>query len=94
MDVVRMLLERDDVNPDSVGPDGRTPLMYAAIYGREEIVRILLETRVIDPLRVGASGRMAVDHVGYGHCGIAKFLIVWLVERMTNISNDGVQDSL
>ena len=92
MDVARMLLERDDVNPDSVGPDGRTPLMYAAIYRREEIVRILLETRVT-PLWVDASGRMTIDHAGYGHCGIAKLLIMWH-ERTTSISNEGVQDSL
>ena len=55
--VVKMLLEWDDVKPDTVGRFGETPLLKAAAeghegetilfgaasWGQEEIVKILLE---------------------------------------------------
>ena len=40
--VVRILLRRDNVNPDKPDNGGRTPLMCAAWNGHEEVVRMLL----------------------------------------------------
>ena len=44
-----MLLEREDVQPDSRDNDGRTPLSWAVGNGRLQVVRSLLESGKIDP---------------------------------------------
>ena len=36
-----MLLERNNVNPDSAGKSGRTPLSWAGMLEREKIMRML-----------------------------------------------------
>jgi hypothetical protein len=41
--VVRLLVERDDVEADSKDEDGQTPLSYAAAHGHEAVVRLLVE---------------------------------------------------
>ena len=43
--VARMLLERDDVSPDSVDKNGRTPLSWAAEKGHNAIGGMLIERR-------------------------------------------------
>jgi len=43
---VRILLRREDVNPDQEDPSGRTPLSWAAGNGRERVVRMLFEQDV------------------------------------------------
>jgi len=63
---VEMLLERDDVNPDSLDSDGDTPLICALLNGNEEIVRMLLGTGRVDLGRVDASGRPVVDQFLHG----------------------------
>ena len=48
--VVKMLLERGDVNPDQ--PDttyGATPLTWAVVNGHERIVKMLLEREDLNP---------------------------------------------
>ena len=39
---MRLLLARDDVNPDKREDYGTTPLQRASINGHEEVVRLLL----------------------------------------------------
>jgi len=41
-EVVKMLLERDDVNPSKAGRYGQTPLWCAAQNGHEGVVKMLL----------------------------------------------------
>jgi hypothetical protein len=41
--VVRLLVERDDVEADSKDENGRTPLWWAAERGHEAVVRLLVE---------------------------------------------------
>ena len=53
--VMKMLLEREDVNPnqalyvDRVMPCLMTPLFVAAVMGREGVVKMLLERKDLDP---------------------------------------------
>ena len=66
--VIRMLLERDDVDPDIVDKDGRTPLSWAAEKGREAVVRLLLERGDVDPNSVDKDGQMPlVNAFSGGH---------------------------
>jgi len=46
---VKLLLERNEIDPESRGNSGRTPLSYIAGHGSEWIVKILLERREADP---------------------------------------------
>lgn len=55
--IVRMLIERGNVNPDSVGECGRTPLSRAAQGGHKTIVRTLLERDNVNPDSVDTFGR-------------------------------------
>ena len=65
---VKMLLERNDVNPDKADKGGRTPLSWAASYGYEEIVEILLERNDVNPDTQDERGRTPFSWaVIYGH---------------------------
>ena len=56
-EVVRELLEQDEVNPNAADQDGQTPLSRAACNGYEGVVRILLERDDVDPVRADENGR-------------------------------------
>ena len=47
--VVRLLLTRDDINPDKPDNDGRTPLWAASYHGDEGVVKLLLARDNINP---------------------------------------------
>ena len=46
---MKILLEREDVNPDRLDNRGRTPLWLAAKNGREGVVKLLLEREDVSP---------------------------------------------
>lgn len=46
---MKVLVEREDVNPDGSGGFGQTPLCLAAGNGRERIVKLLLERQDVYP---------------------------------------------
>ena len=54
--VVKMLLERDDVNPNTTDSYGKTPLSIAARKGHERVVKMLLERVDINPNTVTNHG--------------------------------------
>ena len=54
--VVKILLGRDDVNPDEPNGDQRTPLYCAAHNGHEEVVKILLGRDDVDPNKQDVGG--------------------------------------
>ena len=55
--VVKILLSRDDVNPDQRGMYNRTPLWGAAFYGHEGVVKMLLGRHDINPDTPDGSNR-------------------------------------
>ena len=77
-EVIKLLLERKDVNPDQASPeDGRTPLLWAAMHGREGVVKMLLERENVNPDQVdtGYGQTPLLWASGNGHEGVVKMLL-------------------
>ena len=55
-EVVKILLERDDINPEKPSESGHTPLCYAAEGGHEGVVELLLERDDVNPEKPGEWG--------------------------------------
>jgi len=49
--LVKLLIEREDVNPNHADKDDQTPLSWAAGGGHEGVVKLLLEREDVDPNR-------------------------------------------
>ena len=47
---MKILLAREEVNPDKPDYFGLTPLMHTALSGREEVVKILLGWEEVNPM--------------------------------------------
>jgi len=90
--MVKMLLEREDINPNQADKYlGVTPLICATDNGHEGVVKILLEREdispdVSDPLFEATPLSLAADN---GHVGIVKLLL----EREDVNPNQQVHDS-
>jgi len=74
--VVKILLGRDDVNPEKSDNGGRTPLGLAAIYGCEGVVRILLERDDVNPENPNDGGQTPLSCAAInGHEEVVKILL-------------------
>jgi len=77
-EVVKILLEREDINPNQAGTDyGRTPLAWAAERGHEGVVRILLEREGVDPNQVDINYGQTplLWAANNGHEGVVRILL-------------------
>jgi len=75
-ETVRILLGRNDVNPDRADKRGRTPLSWAAEYQREESVRMLLERNDVNPHSPDKSGRTPLSWAAeYGREECVRMLL-------------------
>jgi len=74
--VVKMLLEREDVNPDAGTIYGRSPLSWAAKSGHEGVVKMLLEREDVNPNQADRIyGQTPLSRAaGSGHEGVLKTL--------------------
>ena len=73
--IVKILLGRGDVNPDSARQDGQTPLWWAAENGHEMVVKQLLEWNDVNSDTRDKHGRTRVlQAVVKGHKIIAGLL--------------------
>ncbi|RPA93307.1 ankyrin [Choiromyces venosus 120613-1] len=74
--MVKFLLEREDVNPDSSNELGRTALSWAAQEGWGRIVKLLLERGDVNPDSFDKDGRTPLSHAaGRGAEGVVKLLL-------------------
>ena len=76
--VVKVLLGREDINPDQADARyGRTPLLWAASHGSEGVVKLLLELEDVDPNAVDSRlGRAPLSlAAGEGYEGVVKILL-------------------
>ena len=76
-EVVKMLLEREDINPDQPDIDGgRTALSWAAENGHEGIVKMLLEREDVNPDRDIRFGKAPLSWAAWnGHEGVVKIFL-------------------
>jgi len=61
-EVVKMLLGREEVDPDESNNYGQTPLFYAAAEGNDEVVKILLGREGVNPDRPDNGGRTPLSY--------------------------------
>ena len=72
---MKLLLRRNDVNPDEPDTYGRTPLWWAVYNGNEEVVKILLERDDINPNKPDEYGQTPLQQaVEKGHAGVIALL--------------------
>ena len=75
-EVVTILLERDDVNPDKSDDYGRTPFWGAVLNGHEGVVEILLGRNDVNPDAQDIDGRTPLCCAAQnGHEGFVKMLL-------------------
>ena len=77
-EVVKMLLEQKDVNPDQENTKyGWTPLLWAACYGNEGVVKMLLERDDVNPDQADTEDGFTplLSAARYGHSGVVKMLL-------------------
>ena len=74
--VVKILLERDDVNPEKLGEYEKTPLCYAAENGHEGLVKILLGRDDVNPEKSDKGWQTPLLCAAQnGHEGVVKILL-------------------
>jgi len=75
--VVKLLLGRKDVKPDSSDKSGRTPLLWAAENGQEGIVKLLVGRKDVNPETPDTEyGRTPFSWAARnGHEGVVKLLL-------------------
>ena len=69
---MKILLERDEVNPGKPDNEGRTPLLSAACNGHVAIVQILLERSKVGPGKPDSDCRTPL-YVEFGSKGGLRF---------------------
>jgi len=75
-EAVKILVEREEVNPDKADKWGITPLSDAASNGHEGVVKILLEREEVNPDKPNDSGRTPLSYAAKnGHEGVVKILL-------------------
>jgi len=74
--VVRLLLTRDDINPDKPDNNGRTPLSWTSQTGHEGVANLLLARDDINPNKADNNGGTPLLWASYyKHEGVAKLLL-------------------
>jgi len=76
LDVVKLLLRREDVLPDNPDDKNRAPLSWAARNGHDEVVKLLLGQEGVGPNNSDSDGRTPLSWAaGNGHDGTVGLLL-------------------
>jgi len=76
VDVVKILLGREEVDPDKLDIDGHTPLSLAAWGGHEGVVKILLGREEVNPDKPNNNGQTPLSLAAWdGHEGVVRILL-------------------
>ena len=62
VEVVEILLGREDISPDRPGDEARTPLSHAALNGHERVVEMLLRQKEVNPDKPDNFGRTPLSY--------------------------------
>ena len=74
--VIRLLLEREDVDPDHHNKDGHAALAHAVFEGHEGVVKLLLEREDVDPNRPDENNITPLHWAAaWGYEGVVKLLL-------------------
>jgi len=74
--MVELLLEQEDIEPDTEIKDGRTVFSFAAELGNEDAVKLLLERGDVNPDSMDSNGRTPLSFAaGEGQEGVVKLLL-------------------
>ena len=74
--IVKMLLDRKEVDPDSRDESYRTPLLEAALGGHEGVVRLLLDRKEVNPDSRDKGGQTPLSEAAKnGHEGVVRLLL-------------------
>jgi len=88
--VVKLLLARDDVDPDKPDNNGQAPLWRASSYGHEGVVRLLLPRDDVNPDRLDNEGRTPLWVASrWGQEGAVKLLLARDHVNPNQLDNDG-----
>ena len=89
-EVAKILLGREEVNPDKPDVEGLTPLSLAAWNGHERMVGILLGREEVNPDKPGNYGRTPLSYAASdGHDGVVKILLGRKEVNPNRPNNDG-----
>jgi len=89
-EVVKILLGREEVNPDKPDIEGLTPLSLASWNGHEQVVGILLGREEVNPDKPGNYGRTPLSYAASdGHDGVVKMLLGRNGVNPNKPNNDG-----
>jgi ankyrin repeat protein len=74
--VVKLLLDKEGVDPDSKDSSGKTPLSWAAEKGHEAVVKMLLDKEGVDPDSKDIYGQTPLSWAaGRRHEAVVKLLL-------------------
>ena len=89
-EVVRLLLTRDDINPDMACEDRRTPLSGACENGHDGVVALLLARSDVNPNEPDNDGQTPLFWAsGNGHEEAVRLLLTWDDINPDMQDNDG-----
>ena len=89
-EVVKILLGREEVDPDEPDDYGQTPLSYAAAKGNEEVVNILLQWEGVNCDKPDNRGRTPLSYAAQnGRLGVVKILLGQEKISPDRLDNDG-----
>ena len=73
---MKVLLERQDVDPNRPDKYDQTPLLFAALNGYEGVVKLLLERADVDPNCPDGDGQTPLVNAAIKGCkGVVKLLL-------------------